>query len=130
MKRFFTGGLAAATMWLSLTAAPASAQEDAPTAPPSLSPADEAWSYRTPPARVEKPTLAQEKAIARGQQRTARIESMRWYGFSKSRPTAAGIPWTTMYAPAWQQPGGRPFAWHTSSRPIVIYAPRHEAIYR
>ena len=32
-----------------------------------------------------------------------------------------GMPFTSMYSPAWQQPGGRPFAWYTSSRPIFIY---------
>ena len=119
MKRFFTGGLAAAAMCLGLTTVTAHGQEPAHAAPASLSPTDEAWSYRNPPQRDAKPTLAQERAIARGQQRAARLEAMRWYGFSGSRPTAAGIPFTTMYSPAWQQPGGRPFAWYTSSRPII-----------
>jgi hypothetical protein len=78
-------------------------------------------NYRTLPPRAEKMTLAKEKAIARGQQRMARLDAMRWYGFSNSRPTAAAMPYTTMYSPAWQQPGGRPFAWYTSSRPVIIY---------
>ena len=82
--------------------------------------AEDSW-YRSPAPRAEKQTLAQEKAIARGQQRMARLDAMRWYGFSNSRPTAAAMPYTTMYSPAWQQPGGRPFAWYNNSRPIVIY---------
>jgi hypothetical protein len=129
MKRIFTSGLAAATMCLSLTTVTAQGQEPGVEPPPSLSAADEAWSYRNPPQREAKPTLAQERAIVRGQQRAARLEAMRWYGFSGSRPTASGIPFTTMYSPAWQQPGGRPFAWYTSSRPIIIYTPDH-AVYR
>jgi hypothetical protein len=66
-------------------------------------------------------TVAREKSMARSHQRMARLEAMRWYGFSGARPTASGMPFTTMYSPAWQQPGGRPFAWHTSSRPVTIY---------
>jgi hypothetical protein len=81
---------------------------------------DDTW-YRSPAPKAEQPTIAREKAMARGQQRMARLEAMRWYGFSNSRPTAASMPYTTMYSPAWQQPGGRPFAWYTSSRPVVIY---------
>jgi hypothetical protein len=72
-------------------------------------------SERTPPVR-----LSVQKAQARGAQRMARLEAMRWYGFSNSRPTAAAIPWTTMYSPAWQTPGGRPFAWYPSTRPVVV----------
>jgi hypothetical protein len=82
--------------------------------------ATESW-YPKPPKRNDTPTVAQQKAMERGAQRMARLEASRWYGFSNSRPTASGMPFTTMYSPAWQQPGGRPFAWYTSSRPIVIY---------
>lgn len=82
---------------------------------------DESWYDRTPPTRAPKPSLSHQKAALRGQQRMARLEAMRWYGYSNSRPTASGMPWTTMYSPAWQQPGGRPFAWYQSNRPVVIY---------
>jgi len=82
--------------------------------------------YRPVPRRVEAPTLAQQKAQARGEQRMARLEALKWYGFSNSRPTATAMPWTTMYSPAWQRPGGRPFAWHVSSRPVLIYVTPQE----
>lgn len=94
-----------------------------PPAEPSAQAAQEggdAWFYRQAPEKSTTYTLSQQKAQMRGAQRMARLEAMRWYGFSNSRPTASAIPWTTMYSPAWQAPGGRPFAWHTSSRPIVI----------
>ncbi len=92
-----------------------------PAVPPAPAAAEsESW-YRSLPPRAEKMTISKEKAIARGQQRMARLDAMRWYGFSNSRPTAAAMPYTTMYSPAWQQPGGRPFAWYTSSRPVIIY---------
>jgi hypothetical protein len=92
-----------------------------PVAQPAPAAAEsESW-YRSLPPRPEKMTISKEKAIARGQQRMARLDAMRWYGFSNSRPTAAAMPYTTMYSPAWQQPGGRPFAWYANSRPVIIY---------
>ncbi|HEX6963287.1 MAG TPA: hypothetical protein VF175_15575 [Lacipirellula sp.] len=114
-------GLAVAALsalWTSSQTA-ANAQEfgDAPAAPAAET--EESW-YRSPAVQKEN-SVAREKAIARGQQRMARLEAMRWYGFQGGRPTAAAMPFTTMYSPAWQQPGGRPFAWYTSSRPITIY---------
>jgi hypothetical protein len=113
--------IAAAAAISSSAAVQGNAQEFGdPPAEPAAASAQDSW-YRPPGPRVEKQTLAREKAINRGQQRMARLEAMRWYGFSNSRPTAASMPYTTMYSPAWQQPGGRPFAWYTSSRPVVIY---------
>lgn len=97
----------------------ASAQEAPPKAPKAEA-GSEQW-YRTEPA-VKEMKLSRLRAIERGQQRTARLEAMRWYGYSNSRPIATAIPYTAMYSPAWQQPGGRPFAWHATTRPIVIIA--------
>jgi hypothetical protein len=71
--------------------------------------------YVQPAAPAYEPTprtLHQQNAIARGQQRQARLASLAWYGMSNSRPTASPTPFSTMYSPAWQMPGGRPFAWH------------------
>jgi hypothetical protein len=105
--------------------------QEAPTAPEAESaPTVEDYpAYRPVAPRVIAPTPAQLKAQARGEQRMARLEALRWYGFSNSRPTASAMPWTTMYSPAWQRPGGRPFAWYVSDRPVVIQvAPRE--VYR
>lgn len=123
MKSIRTFGLKLAAISALAIAAPSTAalgQEFAeePTEPTTS--ATESW-YPKPPKRNDNPTVAQQKAMERGAQRMARLEACRWYGFSNSRPTASGMPFTTMYSPAWQQPGGRPFAWYTSSRPIVIY---------
>jgi hypothetical protein len=100
---------------------PAPEQETAPQ--------PEDYMYRPVTRRTETPTPARQKAQARGEQRMARLEALRWYGFSNSRPTATGMPWTTMYSPAWQRPGGRPFAWYVSHRPVLIYV-TPEAMYR
>lgn len=92
---------------------------EAPAEP--VAPASEESWYRSPAPRAEKQSLAREKAISRGSARMARLEAMRWYGFSNSRPTAATMPFTTSYGSSWQYPGGRPFAWYANSRPVVIY---------
>ena len=117
--RAYSLAVAAFGALIAVGPAPAIAQElDA--APAERTAPAEDW-YRPPAPRAEKQSVAREKAMARGQQRMARLEAMRWYGFSGGRPTAASMPYTTMYSPAWQQPGGRPFAWYTSSRAITIY---------
>lgn len=119
----FGFAMATAAAFVATGATRGQAQElgEEPAAPPAPAAAEsESW-YRSTGPRVEKLTISKEKAIARGQQRMARLEAMRWYGFSNSRPTAAAMPYTTMYSPAWQQPGGRPFAWYASSRPVIIY---------
>ena len=123
MKSIRTFGLKLAAISALAIAAPGSsalAQEfvEEPTQPTTA--VTESW-YPQTEKRNEGPTVAQLKAMERGAQRMARLEASRWYGFSNSRPTASGMPFTTMYSPAWAQPGGRPFAWYTSSRPIVIY---------
>ncbi len=78
--------------------------------------------------QTEEKSIARLKSIKRGEQRMARLEAMRWYGFSASRPTASAMPFTTMYSPAWTRPGGRPFAWYTGHRQPP--APRYGYYYR
>lgn len=76
-------------------------------------------------SQYTKPTpqeIIQYKAQVRAQQRMARMASMEWYGMSASRPRASVTPFTGLYSPVWQMPGGRPLAW-TPSRfapPVVI----------
>lgn len=121
--------VACASLVLLAAAAPAGADDEA-AVETTVTSTEEAWHYRSPMPRAATPSIAKQKAALRGQQRMARLEAMRWYGFSGSRPTASGMPWTTMYSPAWQMPGGRPFAWYTSSRPIVIINGGPAAVYR
>ncbi len=127
MKKISSFGACAATAVLVGTlAAPVSLGQEPDLAvpePTQAAPGVDSWYYRSSPERETVLTIAQQKAAQRAAQRMARLDAMRWYGFSNSRPTAASIPWTTMYAPAWQQPGGRPFAWHVSHRPIVVVTP-------
>lgn len=76
------------------------------------------WYY-TGGDQPEK-SIARQKAERRAEQRMDRLASQRWYGFQPGRPTAAGMPFTTMYSPAWSRPGGRPFSWY-SGYPTVVY---------
>jgi hypothetical protein len=71
----------------------------------------------------EKPkkSLAMQKAELRAEQRMDRLASQRWYGFMPGRPTAATMPFTTMYSPAWTRPGGQPFAWYTGYQQPIVY---------
>ncbi|MGI9429841.1 MAG: hypothetical protein ACR2NM_14355 [Bythopirellula sp.] len=98
------------------------AQETGKPAPAKAGAAENEWYYN-PTAQAETKPLGRLRAETRARQRLTRMESMRWYGFSASRPTASGIPFTTMYSPAWTRPGGRPFAWYTSQRPVVVTSP-------
>lgn len=73
-----------------------------------------------PTEEVKRPSLARLKSQARAEQRMARIEAQRWYGVSKSRPTVASTPFTSIYyGPAWSR-GRRRLAWRNQSRPVVI----------
>lgn len=60
--------------------------------------------------------IIQRKAQQRAQARIHRIETNAAFGMSNARPTANPLPFTGMYSPAWQMPGGRPYAWHTTRR--------------
>jgi len=81
------------------------------------------WYYNDEAQQPVQKSIGRLKSEKRAEQRMARLEAMRWYGFSASRPTAAAMPFTSMYSPAWTRAGGRPFAWYTGERPIL--APRY-----
>lgn len=82
----------------------------------------ESWSYdQGYPAKPDPKAIIQQKAQIRAAQRMSRMASMQWYGMSNARPTASATPFMGMYSPAWQMPGGRPFAWyHSQSSPVII----------
>ena len=84
---------------------------------------EDSWYYQpSNETGVYKPNpkmIVQQRAMAHGQQRSNRIAALNWYGMSNSRPTASPTPFTTLYSPAWQSPGGKPFSWY-SGRPTYI----------
>jgi len=107
---------------LSLFAAAPAAAEDPLPQPVRTQNENQSWyDYDQPSEYQPNPTaIIQQKAMNRAAQRQARIASMQWYGMSNARPTAAATPFCSMYSPAWQMPGGRPFAWYTSGRPVYV----------
>lgn len=88
---------------------------------PSAERSDEAWYYESGQMKVDPLRVHQAKAAQRAAQRNARIASMNWYGMSAARPTASATPFTGMYSPAWQMPGGRPFAWSPRRYTQTVY---------
>jgi len=107
-------------LWLLATGSAAAQESRGRTA--QIDEAEQNWyDYDEPTEYRPNPTaIIQQKAMVRAQQRQARVASMHWYGMSNARPTAAATPFCSMYSPAWQMPGGRPFAWYGSQRPIYI----------
>ena len=86
---------------------------------------DQSLYYQQPTSyRPDTRAIIHQKAQTRAYQRQARLASLNWYGMSNGRPIAAPTPFTSLYSPVWQMPGGRPFAWHTSRWPTYVYYTR------
>jgi hypothetical protein len=118
--------LVAAMTGSSAAQQPDSAARENVAAEGPLSP--EMWFYKQQLERYDNPkTAVRRNAEFQHQQRMARLETLKWYGFSNSRPTASPTPFMTMYSPAWQSNWGRPFAWNTSGRPIIVVSGRSSA---
>jgi hypothetical protein len=90
----------------------------APT--PAAQVRDDSWYYQQPTYQPNTRAIIHEKAQARAHQRQARLAAMSWYGMYNARPTAAPTPFTSIYSPVWQVPGGRPYAWPPYSRPFYV----------
>jgi hypothetical protein len=102
--------------WLAKSA---SAQRSNETAEAEANEEHSQWYYGNEEA--PKRTIAQQKAALRAEQRMDRLASLKWYGFTPGRPTAATMPFTSMYSPAWTRPGGQPFAWYTGYQQPIVY---------
>jgi hypothetical protein len=101
MKRLF---LALLVVFL-LEVAPAKALEPTPslrTSPGEVAPTPEMWFYQQYMQQYMDPKMAVRKnAEMRADQRERRLESMRWFGQSNSRPRANVDPINNDYAPGW-----------------------------
>lgn len=90
---------------------------------PTLSP--EMWYYQQQLERFDDPKVAvRRNAEFQAQQRMARIEAMKWYGFSNARPSVSPTPFTSMYSAAWQSNAHRPYAWYAAGRPTIVITGR------
>lgn len=115
-------GLFIACIWIApISLVPAQPPQSGVPADPAAE-QDENWSYEQNYTYKPDPrAIIQAKAQVRAAQRMDRMAAMQWYGMSNSRPTASATPYCSMYSPAWQMPGGRPFGWYHSQRsPVII----------
>ncbi len=88
---------------------------------PATDAAADDWYYNSEtPQQLTPRQMQQQKSQIAAAQRMSRLAAIRWYGMSNERPTATATPFSGVYSPAWQMPGGRPFAWYGASRPTYI----------
>lgn len=77
---------------------------------PNMSP--ELWLYSQQVRRHDDPAQAvRRNAEQKAAQRTARLNSMHWFGYSNSRPQASGVPFMSVYSPVWIGNGYNPYDW-------------------
>jgi hypothetical protein len=106
-------------LWVSACSAVALAQQPA-TESQANPPRNESWYYQQPNYQPSPRAIIHQKAFARSAQREARLASLNWYGMYNARPTAASTPFTSLYSPVWQMPGGRPYAWYPTWRTVYV----------
>jgi hypothetical protein len=83
----------------------------------------ELWLYEQERIRMDDPAQAvRRKAEIRGIQRAERLASLKWYGFSNSRPTISNV--TPMLggfaAPTWTSNTYDPNRWRPMNPPYVV----------
>jgi hypothetical protein len=112
---------------LLLSAAPVHAERplatglgfDVATSPGELKTTPEMWFYEQAVRQYQDPKMAvRAQAELRARQRQYRLESMKWFGLSNSRPRVSSDPFNGDYAPSWvANPGYYPMRWNGLSQP-------------
>ena len=84
-----------------------------------VKPTSEMWFYDQAMRQYKDPQMAvRAKADFRAQSRERRIESMKWFGMSNSRPRASSDPFHNDYSPGWVScPGYFPSRWGGVTQP-------------
>ncbi len=82
---------------------PTSVKSDVPTiSPGEVKATPEMWFYEQQMRRYNDPkTVVRANAEYRAEQRQARLASMKWFGFSNSRPQAVSDPFNGDYSAHW-----------------------------
>lgn len=94
-----------------------------PTSVP-VSPTPEMWFYEQERIRHDDPKAAvRRNAEYRAAQRQSRIESMKWFGMSNSRPMASGTPHMGTYSPYWSSTNHDPYRWTMGQQPTIVLRP-------
>lgn len=104
-----------AALLLLLSAAPVRAEKPIATgvglgsvvSPGELKATPDMWFYDQAMRQYKDPQMAvRAKADFRAEQRQRRLESMKWFGLSNSRPRASSDPFHGDYSPGWVGPCG------------------------
>ncbi len=87
---------------------------DSFVSPGEIKATPEMWFYDQAMRQYKDPKMAvRAKAEYRAAQRQRRLESMKWFGMSNSRPTANSDPIHGDYSPSWvANPGYYPLRWN------------------
>jgi hypothetical protein len=87
---------------------------DSVVSPGELKATPEMWFYDQALRQYKDPKMAvRASAEFRAEQRMRRLASMRWFGFSNSRPSASSDPYHGDYSPKWtSNPGYYPSRWN------------------
>jgi len=131
MKRLLLVGVTSLVMTAAVIARAQDA--DAPPVPPAggqVSPSDlpppdvdpDTWAHLQRMRRYENPRqMARMKAAEEAQQRRARLNSQRWYGYSPLRPIVGATPTMGNYYPIWNTDVRRPLRWYgINTYPISV----------
>jgi hypothetical protein len=92
---------------------------DAVVSPGDLKATPDMWFYDQAMRRYKDPKMAvRANAEAHAQMRLQRLESMKWFGFSNTRPRASSDPYHNDYSPGWvASPGYYPSRWNGVGQP-------------
>jgi len=104
-----------------LPAPPAAVSEVSPSdlPPPNVHP--DLWAQLQQMRRYETPRqIARLKAMEEAEQRRARLNAQRWYGYSPLRPVVSATPTMGNYFPIWNTDVPRPFRWYGTTYPVSV----------
>jgi hypothetical protein len=92
---------------------------DTMVSPGEVKSTPEMWFYEQAMRQYKDPkTAVRAKADFRDEQRQRRLESMKWFGLSNSRPRASSDPFHNDYSPGWVAcPGYYPSRWNGVKQP-------------
>jgi|EndMetStandDraft_3_1072993.scaffolds.fasta_scaffold180270_2 hypothetical protein len=78
------------------------------------------WFYLQEQRRHDDPAQAvRRKAEYQAAQRTARLASAKWYGYSNSRPETSPIPTMGHYSTSWSGNGLNRYEWIAAGTPYI-----------
>jgi hypothetical protein len=99
--------------------APASISAESGVSFGDLKVTPEMWFYEQAMRHYKDPRMAvRARAAYQTEQRLRRMESMRWFGFSNSRPQASSDPYHGDYSPRWvASPSYYPSRWNGVANP-------------